>query len=256
MRLLRDVREGTKLLLLLEVTGRRYTRLKDLAEKLDLTVAGISEYVKGMEKEGLVQHVGGEYRATKRGVESLQERFRLLRSFVESSAREMAIIDRTVALAGEDLREGDRVGLFMEKGALVARHRASPSTGVAVGAAARGDIAWVRDLDGIVDLRPGRISIARLAPRTSVEGGRRLLRRVRPDLVAVFDLRARAFASRLAVNHPIEFAVVPAMIEAAQRGLSVLLLCPEDRVAEVVAAIEDANVRSEDKIPYETISPA
>lgn len=255
MRLLRDVREGTKLLLLLELTGRRHTRLKGLAEKLDLTVAGVSEYVKAMEGEGLVQHIGGEYRATKKGIEFLQDRFRTLRAFVESSAREMAIIDETAALAGEDLREGDRVGLFMETGTLVARRRASPSHGTAAIAAKRGEVVRVRGLEGIVDLRPGKVAIARLAgPKVSLESGRRLLHRLRPDVVAVLDLRGKAFAAKLAVDHPIEFAVVPAAVEAAQRGLTVLLFCPEDRVTEVVAGIEEANARSEDKIPYETVS--
>ncbi len=253
VRILRDVREGTKILIVLELTRRRHSRLKGLADKLDLTVAGVSEYVNGMEEEGLLQHVGGEYRATQKGVEFLQERFRTLRAFVESSAREMAIIDVTVALAGEDVTEGEKVGLFMEKGSLVARRRASPSAGVAATTAKRGDVLWVRGLEGIVDLRPGKISIARLAGRATLDGGRRVLRRVKPDVVAAFDLRGQRLAAKLAVNHLIEFAVVPASIEAAQRGLNVLLLCPEDRVAEVVAAIEDANARSEDKIPYETL---
>jgi putative transcriptional regulator len=255
VRLLRDVREGTKLLLLLELTGRRHTRLKTLAEKLDLTVAGVSEYVKAMEEEGLVQHVGGEYRATRKGVEFLQDRFRTLRAFVESSSREMAIIDETAAMAGEDLREGDRVGLFMEKGTLVARSRASPSSGTAAIPAKRGEVVRVRGLEGIVDLRPGKIAIARLAgTKSSVVAGRRLLRRLRPDVVGALDLRGKAFAARLAVDRVLEFAVLPAAVEAAQRGLTVLLLCPEDRVAEVVAAIEQANARTEDKIPYETLA--
>ncbi|HEV8594105.1 MAG TPA: hypothetical protein VGR51_01080, partial [Thermoplasmata archaeon] len=209
--------------------------------------------VKGMEAEGLIQHVGGEYLATKRGVEFLQDRFRTLRSFVETSAREMEIIDEAVAMAGEVIREGDRVGLFMERGGLVARRRASPSVGVAATRAKRGDLLWVRDLVGIVDLRPGKISIVRLSPRARGHSGRGL-RHVRPDVVAAFDLRGRRLAATLAVDRVIEFAVVPGAIEAAQRGLNVLLLCPEDRVAEVVAAIEDANARSEDKIPYETVA--
>lgn len=210
--------------------------------------------MKTMEGESLVNHVGGEYRATKKGVEFLQERFRALRSFVETSAREMTIIDRTVALAGEDLVEGERVGLFMEKGTLVARRRASPSTGEAAASARRGHPIWVRSLEGIVELRPGKVSIGRLTAKSTQEGARRLARRVRPHALAVLDAQGKAIASNLAVEPIIEFAVVPATIEAAQRGVNVMLLCPEDRVAEIVAAIEGANARSEDKVPYETLS--
>jgi len=255
VRLLRDLRESTRLLLLLELTRRRTTRLRELAEKLDVTVAGVSEYVKGMQEEGLVQHVGGEYRATKKGVEFLQERFRALRSFVESSTREMAIIEETVAVAAEDLREGERVGLFMEKGMLVARKRGSPSAGQVASTARRGEAVAVRDLEGIVDLHPGKVSIARLTRgRSSSESARGVFRRVKPDVVAAVDVQARALATKLAVDRVVEFAVVPATIEAAQRGMNVLLLCPESRVAEAVAAIEEANARSEDKIPYETLA--
>jgi len=254
MRLLRDVREGTRLLLLYEVTSRRHSRLKGLAEKLGMTVAGVSEYVKGMEGEGLIRHVAGEYRATKKGVEFLQEGFRALRTFVESSSREIAIIDHTIALAGESLDEGERVGLFMEGGTLVARKKASPSIGMVVAKAARGEPVWVRDLEGIVNLRPGKVSIARLTAKSNADSLRRALRRGKPDVVAVLEVHAKALAAKVAVKPAIEFAVVPGTVEAAQRGLHVLLLCPEDRVAEVVAGIEAANARSEDKIPYETLT--
>jgi putative transcriptional regulator len=241
-------------LLLYEVTSHRHARLKGLAEKLGMTVAGVSEYVKGMEADGLIRHVAGEYRATKKGVEFLQERFRALRTFVESSAREIAIIDQTIALAAESLDEGDRVGLFMEDGTLVARRKPSPSVGVAVAKATRGDPVWVRDLEGIVELRPGKVSIGRIIAKSNPEGVRRAIRRGKPNVLAILDVQAKSLAAKAAVKSMIEFAVVPATIEAAQRGLPVLLLCSEDRVAEVVAGIEAANARSEDKIPYETLT--
>ncbi len=254
VRLLRDVRESTMILLLYEVTSGRHSRLKGLAEKLDMTVAGASEYVKAMEKEGLVRRVAGEYRATKKGVEFLQEGLRALRTFVESSSRDVSIIDQTVALAAEDLREGDRVGLFMEKGSLTAKKKGSPSSGIATASARKGEAVWVRELEGIGALQPGKISIARVTARARADVARGLVRRRSGAVVAVLDVQAKAIAAKLAVTPGIEFAVVPASIEAAQRGRDVLLFCPEERVAEVVAAIESANARSEDKIPYETLS--
>ena len=47
---------------------------------------------------------------------------------------------------------------------------------------------------------------------------------------------------------------MPATLEAAQRGVDVLLLLPEERVAETVRAIEETNTKLEDKIRYETVS--
>ena len=59
-------------------------------------------------------------------------------------------------------------------------------------------------------------------------------------------------AKELGVRPRIEFGVLAAVVEAAERGVSVLLLLPEDRVAEAVRTIEAANARLEDKIPYES----
>lgn len=260
MRLLRDIREGTKLLLLLELVRHRHTRLRGLADKLGVTVAAVSEYVKAMEVEGLVSHGRGEYRATKEGLEYLQSHVLALRDFVEESLSQVAIIDEAIALARDEIEEGQDVGLFMEAGTLVARNRASPSTGTAAFEASPGDAVLVRNLRGIVALAPGKIGILRLpTPRRSgrsiVEACRRAVRRAKPDVVAALDVHAKALCARLKLR-PIEFASVPASIEAAQRGLNVLLFCPEERVGEVVAAIEAANDRSEDKIPYETLAIA
>src|SRR5207247_3211369 len=77
--------------------------------------------------------------------------------------REMAFLETTAAMAGGAIHRGDGRGLFMETGVLVAHAgRTSPSTGVAVHDASRGDIVGVRDLEGIVALRPGRIVVGRI----------------------------------------------------------------------------------------------
>src|SRR5438046_9665455 len=82
---------------------------------------------------------------------------------VDRAGPEMAFVETTAAMAGGSSHRGDRLGLFMENGVLVAHAgRTSPSTGVAVHDASRGDIVGVRDLEGIVALRPGRIVVGRI----------------------------------------------------------------------------------------------
>src|SRR5207247_9669478 len=66
-------------------------------------------------------------------------------------------------------------GLFMEAGMLVAYgHRDSPSMGIANEDAAKGEDLAVRNLEGIIALRPGRILLARVPPTD--EGGAKALR--------------------------------------------------------------------------------
>src|SRR6266699_3863843 len=88
MQLLRDLREATTMLVLYSVTTERHTHLRSLADELGMTVQGASEYVRRMIEQGLLQHVDGEYRATKKGVELLLGRFLELRSsWIEPAVR-------------------------------------------------------------------------------------------------------------------------------------------------------------------------
>src|SRR5207244_9205461 len=95
MELLRNLRASTRVLFLYEVTTSRHSRLRTIAERLGMTVQGCSDYAHGLERDGLLAMVDGEYRATKKGVEFLHDRLVDLRSFVERARREMAFIDTT-----------------------------------------------------------------------------------------------------------------------------------------------------------------
>lgn len=262
MRLLRDLRESTTFLILLAVTQERHTRLKTLADELGMTVQGVSDYVRRLTDEGLLQLVDGEHRATRKGVERLQEHFLGLKGFVATAGRAIAFIEATPALAGGPIRRGDRVGLFMEGGRLVAHPgRDSPSTGTAARDASKGEDVTVRDLDGIVALRPGRVTIARVPSAREggshalhATSGRRLAGRTRGARIAALEVTGIAAARKLGLRPDIEFGVLPATVEAAERGVDVVLIVPEDQAAEAVQAIEAANARLEDKIPYESLT--
>jgi putative transcriptional regulator len=261
MELLRNLRLSTRLLFLYEVTTTRHTRLRTIAERLGMTVQGASEYAHSLMADGLLSATGGEYRATKKGVEFLHDRLHELRDFVNRAGREMAFVETTAAVAATSIPRGAKVGLFMEAGLLVAHAgRASPSSGIAAHEASKGDIVAVRNLEGIVSLRPGRVVIVRV--RSGMSGRRvtpsssasRLLRRARTSIVAGLDVVGVVTARQLGLKPRIEFGVLPATVEAAERGMDVLLVLPEERAGEAIRAIEEANAKLEDKIPFESVT--
>jgi putative transcriptional regulator len=257
MELLRDLRASTRLLFLYEVTTNRHTRLRTIADRIGMTVQGASEYAHGLQKDGLLTSLDGEYRATKKGIEFLHDRFLQLRRFVDAAGRALAFVETTAALAGGPVRRADRLGLFMEDGMLVAySRRASPSTGVAVHDAAKGELLAVRNLEGIVALRPGRIVVARVPSegRRTTSATKRILRETKGFVVAALDVTGIVAARELGLRPRVEFGAILATVEAAERGLDVLLLAPEERAMEAIQAIEAANARLEDKIPYESIA--
>ncbi|TLZ44809.1 MAG: hypothetical protein E6K19_03530 [Methanobacteriota archaeon] len=218
MDLLRNLRLSTRLLFLYEVTTSRHSRLRTIAERLGMTVQGASEYAHGLEADGLLALSGGEYRATKKGVEFLHDRLHELRDFVDRAGKEMAFVETTAAFARTAISKGARVGLFMEDGFLVAYGgRSSPSSGVAVRDAAKGDV-------------------------------------VRNPIVAAMDVVGHVAAKELGLTPRIEFGVLPASVEAAELGLDVMLVLPEERAAEAIRAIEEANKKLEDQIPFESVT--
>src|SRR5436309_7517337 len=140
MELLRNLRASTRVLFLYEVTTSRHSRLRTIAERLGMTVQGCSDYAHGLEGDGLLAMVDGEYRATKKGIEFLHDRLVDLRSFVERARCEMAFIETTAAMAGNTIRNGNQVGPFMEGGMPVAfAGRSSPSSGTAAQHSTKGE---------------------------------------------------------------------------------------------------------------------
>ncbi|MFQ5985824.1 MAG: hypothetical protein ACE5KQ_00505 [Thermoplasmata archaeon] len=261
MKLLRDVREGTRLLLLLEISTGRHTRLKSLAKKLDLSVQGVSGYLAALTEEGLVQREDGVYAPTMAGVEALHDRLRELREFVEQSYAETRILDTTTAIAGEPIRAGDEVGLFMDGGRLVAYpKRDSSSRGRSLQSVARGEDVAVVDLEGMVDLEPGTITVFRVpgAARggtadVDLEEARRLVSSVENGAVGVSDVVALVLAEKLEITTDFEFAAVAAAHEAAQRGINVLLLASQDSSSDVVKGLEAANEGTEKPVTYRVV---
>ncbi|UCH87891.1 MAG: hypothetical protein JSV49_06375 [Thermoplasmata archaeon] len=258
MKLLRDKRELTKLLLLFELTTGRYRTFKSLAEKFDITIQAISDYFKIMTEEGLVHKIEGDYKATPQGVAFLHEHFLELREFVEKGIDKLSIMNTASAKAGNNIKKGDSVGLFMEKGVLVAYpNRNSSSVGVASTSAKKGEDVGIDSLEGIVKLKSGKITIINL-PNINEGGSKAVqldklkskLRNQKPDITAVQGITAEIVADKLGVIAPVKFGIVNCAIEAAQRGLKVVILTTDEFLAELKLNLEKYNQDSMNRIEY------
>jgi putative transcriptional regulator len=262
MKILRDLRLSTELLILLEVIKNPHIKLKTIAEKLDITVQGASDYLRRMKKEGYVQNIGGELRATKEGIEFLHTHFTELKDFVDVKISELNIIDVCAAIASNKIKEGDEVGLFMEDGILTAySKKKSKSKGIALRDAEVGEDVAIKELDGMVSLFPGKMRIVKLpsireggSKSISIPWIRGLLTKHQPDKVGAMDVVSIAALKKAEIDTDFEFAPMNASIEAAEKGLDVLLFASADQIHNVISAIEEKNSTVEDKILYEILT--
>lgn len=245
--ILRDLRLSTELLILLELCRQPGTKFRAIASDLHMTVQGVSEYIRRMRADGLVERSGAR-RPTQRGVEFLHRHFKDLKGFVDGASKELNIIETCVAVAKTAVRAGERVGLFMEGGTLTAYSgRGSSSTGIAVNTCDGGEEVAVRELEGIVQLKPGRLYLLQVPPALS--GGSRGMRRSAlrhfargPLIVAVRGSEAEVLARRLGLKVDLRFAPVEAAVEACQKGLDVLLIVSSEFFGDVRGRVGRAGI--------------
>ena len=256
MRILRDLRLSTKVLILYQMVREPGVGQRDLASILEVTPQAISDYLKHMEEEGLIEREGREARPTVEGFQFLQEHLQELGDFTYQAMRDVNVINSCPAIAGEDLKEGEPVVLELEDGYIIARKgKWGPSTGVASRDVKKGEDLAVHELSGIIEFTSGSVVIISLP--SAVEGGTSAmdledlgdrLDEVDPDVVAVVDPVGVVTARLLDLDVDIYFGVDRATVDAALRGLDVLVLGGRDTLGDVVDAIRAHNDRSETRI--------
>jgi predicted transcriptional regulator len=252
---------STRLLVLLELHNHRHSKLKSLAERLDVTVQAVSDYLKRLSNEGLVEHVGGAWRPTKRGTAVLHETVIDLRRFVDDSMKHLRIIDETFALAERRVHAEQEVGLTMKDGRLHAGPaRPGASRGVARTEADAGQLLLVGDLNGLLDLHPAPIQLLGhpdFPEGAALEHARRETKRATESrervLIAAHALTSLAWVWALGLEVDLEFASLAAAQEAAERGVPVLYFVPEDERAACEARIAASTADRSEPVPVRSV---
>ena len=96
---------------------------KDLAERLGITIQAVSENIKTLTELGYITSKDGRapYKITQKGINKVKKDAITLRKYSDSVLETMTYYKSTwPAIAKEDLKEGDEVGLYMEDGRLYA----------------------------------------------------------------------------------------------------------------------------------------
>lgn len=259
--ILRDRTYLTRLLILKELLARPEAPLREVADALDVTPQAVSQHAKELESDGLLALRDGKRDVTTEGVQLLQEGLHRLKQVVDQAAESVRVVRRTTAEAGTAIRQGQRVGLLMEDGRLVARtDKTSTSMGRAAVGAAAGEEVIVDELSGVVPLEPGRIAIVRL-PGVEDGGGRAvdddavrrwIEERGPPERVGAIGTGARILARRLGYDVAIEFAVPRAAFHAAELGLTVAVFIESDQMLDALSVLDSLNEEAKRRISVET----
>ncbi len=132
--ILRSKSEATRFQILVEIAENQPAiRQQEIAGKLGVTPQAVSEYIRELVEGGMVSAQGrGRYQVTRAGIEWVVNHAEALETYARHIRRDVIHqVSIWTALAAENLKKGDQVGVFMEKGWLYA----SPGSRSAMGTA-------------------------------------------------------------------------------------------------------------------------
>ena len=262
--LLREKAEFTRFQILFEVLRNQpHVRQKDISDKLGITIQAISKYLKKLSQEGYLE-VGSEradYRLTSKGIAKLHENVRNMESYFKAIKQELKVDHAWIALATYSVKAGEQVGLITKEGLFYTVPLNDPNieaAGIAIADANPGEDLGLKDLNGKVKLKQGKILIVKL-PSIRKGGSRAVdLPKVRafydefkPDRVGVMGAVGRAVLNKLGLKADFEFGISHSAAVAASRGLNIFVLVVGRMVNRMIQEIDSQNMRFAGDIIYE-----
>jgi len=221
---------------------------REIARNLNITPQAVSDYIAQLTGEGLLTAEGrARYRVTNQGVNWIIKTLRELGDYNTFIQRAITNLSICAAIAADDLKEGQKVGLKMKDGLLFAstsqRHQA---TGTAISSARAGEDVGISGIEGIVPLEVGRVTILRV-PGIQRGGSQKVNynilkeRLAKSDLVTALGLEALAALRKAGAKFQ-HYGAVAAAIEAAKSGLKPLVVCVDSEAADLISRLEKERI--------------
>lgn len=235
-----------------------HLKQKDLAETLGITIQAVSENIKTLIELGYITSKDGRspYKITQSGIDKVKRDAVSLRKYSDSVLETMNHY-KTIwpAIASEDLKKDDTVGLYMEEGILYAHNKEENATGLVLEDTEAGSDVALTNLTGLIDMTVGEATVINVP--TIKEGGSKsadleLIKNVYEngtkngeeiDKVAVAGTISRVIAEKLGLTIDIQFAAPQATANAARKGLNVLALCVGDMTKSFVRELEAEKIK-------------
>lgn len=229
---------------------------RDIANKLDITPQAISDYIAQIIKEKMLVSEGRSYyRVTNEGVNWIILMLRELIGYTDYIQKAITNISICTAIAESDMKKNQKVGLKMNNGLLIATsnltHRA---TGVTVSNAKAGEDIGITNIEGIVPLQIGKVTILRI-PGVQKGGSQKTNQSIinnhvkKSVFIVAIGLEAFVVLQKTGVKFSC-YGATEAAIEAAKSGLGTLVVCVENETAGLITRLET------EKISYEIIDTA
>jgi putative transcriptional regulator len=249
--ILRSKREVSRLQILVEIAEHQpAVRQQEIAEKMGVTPQAISEYIREMVEEGMVSASGrGNYEVTKSGIEWVLENAESLESYARHIRRDIIQqVSVWTAIAAQDLKAGDEVGVYMKDGFLYAGKAPLAATGSVTAGAKAGEDVGVARLNGIIDHREGIVHVCKV-PRIQHGGSKKVQREKMLDIiggvgmVAAVGLEAFIALKAAGKKPDMFFGAREGVIEAAFHGIDCAIVIVDEEFTDFLKRLESVSLQ-------------
>ncbi|MHA2295314.1 MAG: winged helix-turn-helix transcriptional regulator [Candidatus Hodarchaeales archaeon] len=255
----RDIKVMTEVLILLELISNPRLKLKEIADKLDISKQAVSEYLKNsIDEKHHLEKDEGIYKLTYKGVNFLQSELLEAQDFFQEAMNKLSVFKNVTALAKTKIKKNEKLGLFMEEGVLTAYFgRESESTGISLHSANVNEEVRVGSLKGVVDHEIATIIMIKIPDRSKYcdfDILTDILDRHSDKKIATLDLVSTAIINKTKIHRDIIYAPIDASMEAVLKGVPVVVLGTDKSLKEVEEALNKYNSGSRKKIPFSVVN--
>ncbi len=223
---------------------------KDIAQNIGVTSQAVSDYISKLEKDGWITSEGrSRYRITKEGINWMLKSLRQVQQYSISAERVLTNITTWAAIAAVDLGKSQTVSLMMKNGLLYASNRGGDgASGITADKAKEGEDIGIMDIQGIVSLNVGQITI--LEVPTIQNGGSKnvdfkKLKKglVQGKLTAAIGIEAIVALRRIGIEPNYVYGVSQVAVEAARSGLPLFIVCIGSELLALLQRLNDENIK-------------
>jgi len=246
---LRNKNYASRLQIMVEIASNGPNiQQRAIAENLGVTPQAISDYVLQLISEGMIISTArSRYRLSGEGVNWVLKQLREINEYTDMSARAVSDLGICPAIAGETIFKGDKVGLIMRDGLLYAVKDPQVSAqGIAETRAKEGEDVGVSAVEGVVQMEKGTVDVI-LVPSIRLGGSKKVpkvaLKKAVEGrkLIGAVGIESLSALRRVGCEPSYFYGVAAAANDAAQYGVSMLVVCAEDEYPSLSIKLKEGN---------------
>ena len=248
--ILRSKREVSRFQILVEIAENQPAiRQLEIAEKIGVTPQAVSDHIRELVEEGTISMSGrSNYAVTKSGIEWVLANAEILESYIRHIRLDVIQhISVWSAVAAENLKAGETVGLYMKDGYLYAGRKPRSATATVYEDALKNEDVGIVDVNGIIEHQEGVIHICKI-PRVQHGGSRRVEKDKLKEIVAMtrmtaaIGVEASAALNSIGRKPDLFFGASEGVIDAALHGITCAIVLADNDFTGFLKRLENTSL--------------